>query len=52
MLFDLVEVAVSHSGLNLASAFSKVLSDFGISYKVNDHFFKLDMKATYVGADP
>jgi hypothetical protein len=39
MLLDLVEVAVSHSGLNLVSAFSKVLGDFGISNKVNDHFF-------------
>ena len=46
MLLDLVEVAVSHSGLNLASAFSEVLDDFGISKKVKD-FFKFVMKATY-----
>ena len=46
MLLDLVEVAVSHSGLNLASAFSEVLDDFGISNKVK-YFFKFVMKATY-----
>ena len=40
------EVAVSHSSLNLVSAFSKVLYDFGISNKVSD-FSKFDMKATY-----
>ena len=35
MLLDLVEVACSHSGLNLAAAFAKILSDFGISEKVS-----------------
>ena len=34
MLLDLVEVARSHSGLNLAAAFAKVLEDFGILEKV------------------
>ena len=34
MLLDLVEVAMSHSGVNLAVAFAKVLEDFGISDKV------------------
>ena len=34
MLLDLVEVACSHSGINLAAAFAKVLDDFGISDKV------------------
>jgi hypothetical protein len=34
MLLDLVEVAKSHSGENLAAAFAKVLEDFGISDKV------------------
>lgn len=34
MLLDLVEVAKSHSGVNLAVAFAKVLEDFGISDKV------------------
>jgi hypothetical protein len=35
MLLDLVEVACSHTGFNLATAFSKILEDFGISDKVN-----------------
>jgi hypothetical protein len=35
ILLDLVEVAVSHSGLNLATAFAKILDDFGISDKVS-----------------
>jgi hypothetical protein len=34
MLLDLVEVARSHSGFNLAAAFAKILNDFGISHKV------------------
>jgi hypothetical protein len=34
MLLDLVEVPCSHSGLNLAAAFAKILDDFGISDKV------------------
>jgi len=34
MLLDIVEVARSHSGLNLAAAFAKILDDFGISDKV------------------
>jgi hypothetical protein len=35
ILLDLVEVAMSHSGLNLAAAFAKILEDFGISDKVS-----------------
>jgi hypothetical protein len=35
MLLDLVEVAVSHSGVNLAKTFVKLLEDFGIKDKVN-----------------
>ncbi len=35
MLLDLVEVPHSHSGLNLAKAFAKVLEEFGISDKVS-----------------
>jgi hypothetical protein len=35
MLLDLVEVAKSHSGVNLAEAFAKVLKDFGIEDKVS-----------------
>jgi len=34
MLLDIVDVACSHSGLNLAAAFAKILEDFGISNKV------------------
>jgi hypothetical protein len=34
MLLDIIEVARSHSGLNLAAAFAKILEDFGISHKV------------------
>jgi hypothetical protein len=37
MLLDIVEVTKSHSGLNLAAAFAKILEDFGISYKVSDY---------------
>jgi hypothetical protein len=39
LLLDLVEVAKSHSGANLASAFAKILVDFGIEHKVSllDH---------------
>jgi hypothetical protein len=35
MLLDIVEVAHSHSGLNLAAAFAKILDDFGINDKVS-----------------
>jgi hypothetical protein len=35
MLLDLIEVVKSHSGLNLAATFVKVLEDFGISDKVS-----------------
>lgn len=34
MLLDLVEVAMSHSGSNLAVAFANILEEFGISDKV------------------
>jgi len=34
MLLDLVEVATSHSGMNLAAAFAQILNKFGISEKV------------------
>ena len=40
MLLDLVEVAKSHSGVNLAVAFAEVLEDFGISDKVRLIFKK------------
>lgn len=35
MLLDLVELAKSHSGVNLGAAFAKVLEDFGIGEKVS-----------------
>ena len=35
MLLDIVEVTQSHSGVNLAAAFAKILGDFGISDKVS-----------------
>jgi hypothetical protein len=35
MLLDIVELAQSHSGINLAAAFAKILEDFGISDKVS-----------------
>jgi len=35
MLLDIVEVARSHSGLNLAAVFAKILDDFGISDKAS-----------------
>jgi hypothetical protein len=35
LLLDLVKVAQSHSGVNLASAFAKILDDFGIAHKVS-----------------
>jgi hypothetical protein len=33
LLLDIVEVAASHSGANLATAFANILGDFGISDK-------------------
>jgi hypothetical protein len=47
MLLDLVEVAKSHSGLNLAAAFAKVLEDFGISDKVSVDLFLMSFNADY-----
>ena len=35
MLLDIVELARSHSGFNLAAVFAKILEDFGISDKVS-----------------
>ena len=34
MLLDIVEVAKSHSDVNLAEAFMKILEEFNISEKV------------------
>ena len=38
MLLDIIEVAHSHSRLNLAAVFAKILDDFGISDKVSQCF--------------
>lgn len=47
MLLDIVEVAMSHSGLNLAVAFVTVLDDFGIGEKVS--FESISFEDTYLG---
>jgi hypothetical protein len=36
LLLDVVEVARSHTGINLAIAFADVLNDFGIADKVSE----------------
>jgi hypothetical protein len=36
ILLDLVEVAESHSGLNLAMVFARILNEFGILEKVSN----------------
>jgi hypothetical protein len=36
MLLDIVEVAKSHLGANLAAAFVNILNEFGISKKVSN----------------
>ena len=36
MLLNLIEVTCSHTGFNLATAFSKILEEFGISDKVGN----------------
>ena len=45
MLLDVVEVAKSHTGANLAAAFSKILEDYGISDKVKMSF---EFKKKYI----
>lgn len=35
LLLDIVEVACSHSGVNLGDAFAAILESFGIANKVN-----------------
>ena len=35
LLLDVIEVACSHSGANLANAFASILGDFGIADKVS-----------------
>ena len=52
MLLDLVEVAKSHSGLNLAAAFAKVLEDFGISDKVSNEYRSSSTRRLTLSSDP
>ena len=47
MLLDLVEVAKSHSGKNLAEAFEKVLKDFGISDKASSFLPNIKRQFTF-----
>ena len=35
LLLDVVEVPCSHTGVNLATAFTEILNDFGIADKVS-----------------
>jgi hypothetical protein len=37
LILDVVKVAMSHSGANLAAAFAKILDEFGVSDKVSLH---------------
>jgi hypothetical protein len=37
MILDIVEVAMAHSGVNLATAFANILHEFGIANKVSIH---------------
>jgi hypothetical protein len=34
-LLDIVELATSHSGINLAQAFKDMLTEFGVEHKVS-----------------
>jgi hypothetical protein len=48
MVLDLVEVAMSHSGVNLAAAFAQILDEFGISSKVSQYSQYLNREFTYL----
>jgi hypothetical protein len=52
MLLEIVEVACSHSGFNLAAAFSKILKEFGISDKVNIFYRKRTCLTYKMHTDP
>jgi len=45
ILLDIVEVARSHSGINLAAAFAQILEEFGISDKAGTQICKRIVKA-------
>ena len=47
LLLDIVEVAKSHSGVNLAAAFAHILDKFGISNKVSKMHDSFENKRTY-----
>ncbi len=38
ILLDLIKVTESHSGLNLAAVFARILNEFGISEKVSSWY--------------
>jgi hypothetical protein len=42
LILDVVEVAMSHSGANLAVAFAKILEEFGVFDKVSLHQIAVD----------
>jgi hypothetical protein len=48
LLLDIVEVAKSHTGVNLAAAFAKILEDYGISDKV---FIDLNFESNVIDMD-
>ena len=50
MLLDIVEVAKSHTGVNLASAFSDILKSFGIDEKVSHVQLKKFCDGTHLQA--
>ena len=53
MILNLVGVAMSHSGVNLAETFAKVLEDFGIKDKVRFHSYRQNFVRTYfIVSDP
>lgn len=51
LLLDVVEVARSHSGINLAAAFAEILEDFGIGEKVS-YLSELTKTLTHHLLDP
>jgi hypothetical protein len=48
MLLDLVEVAESHTGVNLGIAFVKVLKKFGVEDKVRAKDFSEDLEVAHL----
>jgi hypothetical protein len=53
LLLDVVEVARSHTGVNLAIAFADILKDYEIEDKVRQHFKLWKLYCTYLApTDP